>query len=96
MRKTNTERISDVVIQFMRQEGIETPYNQYRIVRAWPDVMGDMVAKYTNNIYIKNQTLHVQILSPSLKQNLQSEHRQIARRLNEHVGAQVIEDVELF
>lgn len=96
MRKTNTEKLSDVVMQFIRQEGIETPYNQYRIVMAWPEVMGDLVAKYTNSIYVKNQTLRVQIMSPSLKQNLQSEHRQIARKLNEYVGAQVIEDVELF
>ncbi len=96
MRRKNTERIDEVIIQFMRAEGIETPYNQWRIVQAWPEVMGDGIQKYTGAIYIKNQTLHVQILSPALKQNLMLEHRNLARKLNEHINAQVIEDIHFY
>ena len=82
MRKSNTERIDSVIQQFMRINGIETPYNQYRL--------------NTENIFIKNQTLHVQITSPTIKQNLLMEHRALARRLNEYVGAQVIEDIHFY
>ena len=96
MRRSNTEQIGDVVQQFLRLNGIETPYNQYRLVAAWPIVMGELVQRYTNNIFIKNQNLHVQITSPAIKQNLLMEHRSLARRLNEHVGAQVIEDIIFY
>ncbi|MBQ0046105.1 MAG: DUF721 domain-containing protein [Prevotellaceae bacterium] len=96
MKKSNTEQIGDVIMQFMRQEGIETPYNQFRIIQAWPEVMGAAIARLTGDTYIKNQTLYVQIKSPVVKQNLMMEHRSIARRLNEHVGAQVIEDVRCY
>ena len=83
-------------MQFMRAEGIETPYNQWRIIEAWPVVAGDVIARYTGNIFIKNQTLHIQILSPALRQNLMAEHRLMARRLNEQVNAQVIEDIKFY
>lgn len=96
MRRSNTEQIGDVVQQFLRLNGIETPYNQYRLVAAWPTVMGELVQRYTGNIFIKNQNLHVQITSPAIKQNLLMEHRSLARRLNEHVGAQVIEDIIFY
>jgi len=96
MKKSNTEQIGDVIRQFMRQEGIETPYNQFRLVQSWPSVMGENVAKLTGDIFIKNQTLFVQIKSPVLKQNLMMDHRGLARRLNEYVGAQVIEDVKCY
>lgn len=96
MRRSNTEQIGDVVQQFLRLNGIETPYNQYRLVAAWPIVMGELVQRYTSNIFIKNQNLHVQITSPAIKQNLLMEHRSFARRLNEHVGAQVIEDIIFY
>lgn len=96
MRKKNTEQIGDVIHQFLRQEGIETPYNQWRIVQAWSEVMGEGIQKYTGNIFVKNQTLHIQILSPALKQNLLSEHRVLARKLNEHINAQVIEDIRFY
>jgi len=96
MRKSNTERIGTIIQQFMRINGIETPYNQYRLIQAWPIVMGDFIQRYTADIFIKNQTLHVRITSPAIKQNLLMEHRSIACRLNEHVGAQVIEDVHVY
>lgn len=96
MRQSNTEKIGDLIRQFMRINGIETPYNQHLIIEAWPVVMGKMIQKYTGEIFIKNQNLHVQITSPAIKQNLMMEHRAIARRLNEHVGAQVIEDVVFY
>ena len=96
MRKRNTEQISEVIQQFMRLNGIETPYNQYRLIQSWTEVMGESISRYTGNIFIKNQTLHVQITSPAVKQNLLMEHRSIARRLNEHVNAQVIEDVTFY
>lgn len=96
MRKRNTEQIGEVIHQFLRLNGIETPYNQYRLVEAWPVVMGEAIQRYTRNIFIKNQTLYVQLSSPAVKQNLLMEHRSLARRLNEHVGAQVIEDVVFY
>ena len=96
MRQRNTEHIGEVIQQFMRLNGIETPYNQYRLIQSWTEVMGATISRYTSNIFIKNQTLHVQITSPAVKQNLLMEHRSIARRLNEHVGAQVIEDVTFY
>ena len=96
MRQTNTEQIGDFIRQFMRINGIETPDNQHRIIEAWPAVMGNLVQKYTGDIFIKNQNLHVQITSPAIKQNLMMEHRALARKLNEHVGAQVIEDIVFY
>lgn len=96
MRKRNTEQIGEVIHQFLRLNGIETPYNQYRLMEAWPVVMGEAIQRYTRNIFIKNQTLYVQLSSPAVKQNLLMEHRSLARRLNEHVGAQVIEDVVFY
>ena len=96
MRKSKIERIDNVVQQFMRINGIETPYNQYRLIEAWPIVMGPNIQRYTRDILIKNQTLHVQITSPAVKQNLLMEHRALARKLNEHVGAQVIEDIHFY
>ena len=78
----------------MRLNGIETPYYQHRIVEAWGEVMGAGIQRHTSNIFVKNQTLHIHITSPAIKQNLLMEHRVLARRLNEYVGAQVIEDIQ--
>ncbi len=96
MRKTNSEHISTVIRQFLREEGLETPLNQHRLIDSWAEVMGQGIVRYTGNIFIKNQTLFVQIKSSVLKQDLMMARTSLVRRLNDHVGALVITDIQFY
>lgn len=96
MRKTNTEQLGTIIRQFLREEGLETPLNQHRIISAWTEVMGMGIAKYTGNIYIKNQTLFVQIKSPALKADLMMMRNTLVQKLNNHVHAQVITSINFY
>lgn len=93
MRRRKAELLGDLVHQMLREDGIETPYNEYRLVAAWPEVMGQGVNNYTGEIYIRNRTLFVRLKSPALKMNLMYGRQSLVNRLNEHVGAQVIEQI---
>ncbi|OKZ19826.1 MAG: hypothetical protein BHV77_11640 [Bacteroides sp. 43_108] len=93
MRRKNTEQIGDIIMQFLRSEGLETPLNQYRLIEAWKDVLGQDIGKYTGEMFIKNQTLHVQIKSSVLKQDLMMSRSNIIKRLNEYVKANVITEI---
>lgn len=90
MRRNKTESIGDLVRQYLRQEGLETPLNEVRMVEAWTEVMGQAVARYTGDVFVKNQVLYVRLKSPALKANLMMGREGLVRRLNDYVGAQVI------
>ena len=77
----------------LRQEGLETPLNQHRLINSWKDVVGPVIFRYTTNIYIKNQTLYVQLSSSVIRQELQMGREMLVRNLNSYVGAQVITDI---
>ena len=64
MRRNKTESIGDLVRQYLRQEGLETPLNEVRMVEAWAEVMGQAVARYTGDVFVKNQVLYVRLKSP--------------------------------
>ncbi len=70
MRKSNTEQLGNILRRYLREEGLETPLNQHRLINAWPDVMGQGIMQYTGERFIKGQTLYVQIRSSILKQEL--------------------------
>ena len=80
-------------MQALREQGLETPLNQKRLVEAWPEVAGPVVARYTLNTYIYNQTLYVRLSNPALRADLSMRRSELTRRLNEVVGEQVITDV---
>ena len=58
--------------------------------------MGATVAQYTGEIKIFGNVLRVQIKSPALRQNLLMMRTEIARKMNDFVKAQVIQEVTFY
>ena len=96
MFKRQVQSLSEVLHQLLRQDGLETPLRQKRLLDAWETVTGSMVARYTGEKFIKNQTLHVRITNPALRQDLSMMRSQLLKRLNAEVGAMVISDIHIY
>lgn len=85
--------VKDIVQHALREQGLETPLLQRRLVDAWPTVAGPLIASYTLNTYIYNQTLHVRLSNPALRADLSMRRQELVGKLNAAVGAQVISDI---
>ena len=93
MRRAKAETLDDILGRLVRQQGLETPLNEYRLKAAWGDVAGRVVEQYTSSVQIYNQVLYVKLSSPALRANLMMVKTDLITRLNEHVGAQVIVNI---
>ena len=93
MRRTKEQNVTDLALQFLRNEGLETPLNEYRIMAAWPQVIGKRMAMATKNMFIRNEKLHVEIDNPVIRQELMMSREALVSRLNASVGARVITDI---
>ena len=54
---------------------------------------GPLIARYTLNTYIYNQTLYVRLSNPALRADLSMRRQEFTKKLNDTVGEQVITDV---
>ena len=93
MFRRDVKGIKDLILRNLRQQGLETPLLQKRLVEAWPVVAGEAISRYTLNTYIMNQTLYVQLSVPALRADLSMRRQEFVVRLNEYVGNQVIADI---
>ena len=93
MKRGETKSIADLVRAMCREEGLETPLNEYRLVQAWSQVLGPAVQAYTKNLQIHNQVLYVTVTSSVLRQELMMNRKLLVHKLNEYVKAQVITDI---
>lgn len=84
------------MLAYLKEIGLDTPLLEHRIEQAWPEVMGETVARYTREAKVRGGMLYVSVTSAPLRQNLIMEHQSLAKRLNEHVGANVITDVHVM
>lgn len=93
MKRIEAQPIADLLNRYLREEGLETPLNERRLVDSWPKVMGPLIAKYTGELFIKNQMLYVRLNSSVLRQELSMNRQLVVRKLNDAVGANVITEV---
>lgn len=96
MFKRDVLPLDEVLKKLLREEGLEMPLLQKRLVDAWEFVTGNVVSRYTAEKYIRNQTLFVKITNPALRQDLSMMRTQLVKRLNEQVGSFVISDIRIF
>lgn len=96
MFKRDVLPLDEVLKKLLREEGLEMPLLQKRLVDAWEVVTGNVVSRYTDEKYIRNQTLFVKITNPALRQDLSMMRTQLVKRLNEQVGSFVISDIKIF
>ncbi|MBR3648304.1 MAG: DUF721 domain-containing protein [Paludibacteraceae bacterium] len=97
MQRSNIQSIGEVIAQMLRENGMERPLMEKRIVEAWPEVLGPTVARYTGDISIQNGVLYVHIQSAPLRQELFNCRFQLVEKLQKAVGADgVIKDIRLL
>ncbi|WP_373775364.1 MULTISPECIES: DciA family protein [Bacteroidales] len=93
MKRINTEPVDDVLRLFLRESGLETPLLQNRLLRVWPEVVGETIASQTEALRITHQTLWVRVHAPALRSQLAMMRSSLVQQLNAAVQAQVIYDL---
>lgn len=96
--------IGTVMRSVLRNQGLETPLLQRRLVNAWDEVIREIydqkLAEYiienTEQKDIRNQTLWVKIASPAIRADLQMKNSDLAATLNNKIGTQVITNIRLY
>lgn len=93
MRKKNTELLSDVIRQVLKEQHLDGPLNEKRIIDAWPLVLGNNIVQYTSDLSIKNRVLYVSLTSSVLRHDLFLSREEIKKSLNKQAGVEVIVDI---
>lgn len=93
MRKKNTELLSDIIRQVLKENHLDKPLNERRLIDAWPKVLGENIIKYTSELNIRNRVLYVSMTSSVLRHDLFLSREEIKNSLNRQVGVDVIVDI---
>ena len=78
---------------FLKKSHLNNGVRAVQIEEIWETLMGKTIAKYTDKIKIFNKKLYIQTAVGPLKNELQFQKPQIAARVNEAFGEEVITEV---
>lgn len=88
--------ISEALVAYLRESGLEKPVLEVQVEEAWPKVMGKVVTDFTRSVEVKDGTLYVRVSNAALKTQLFENRFELVRRLNEEVGAPVLRDCRIL
>lgn len=95
MFRQREQHISDILQQYIREEGLETPLLQKRLIDSLPKVLGSTIAAYITGASIRNQVLYLHISAPALRADLMMMRTELTKRLNKEVNSQIITEIKI-
>ena len=88
--------ISQALVAYIRESGLEQSVLDVQIEEVWPKVMGETVRKLTRSVEVRDGVLFVRVNSAALKTQLFENRFELIRKLNEAVGAPALRDCRIL
>lgn len=94
MKKTNEILLKDAISAFLKDNNLESKLNETRIISAWEGVVGKLISRHTNQMYIKDRILYVKVDSAALREELSYQRSKLVKKLNHADGIEAIDDLK--
>lgn len=95
MRKKNTQKIDDVVKEYLKAFKIDDKLKEVRLIKSWDDIVGKTIARSTSDIYINNRKLFVILKSSVIRNELFMLREGLKKALNDKAGEIIIDEIIL-
>ncbi|MEY8848378.1 DUF721 domain-containing protein [Psychroserpens sp. XS_ASV72] len=87
--------ISEILKEFVDANNLQSGLDKVNVKEAWAEMMGNGVNNYTTNVQLDKDTLHVQLSSSVLREELSYGKEKIIKMLNESLGKEIIKKIIL-
>jgi predicted nucleic acid-binding Zn ribbon protein len=95
MRRKNTQKLSEVIEKYLEALDVDGKLKEVRLIRSWEKVVGRLIARKTERIYIHEGKLFVTMNSSIARSELSMIRQSLVEKLNQEAGDQVITDIVL-
>lgn len=95
MRKGNDYSLKEVLQQMVESYRLRPKLQEALLQQSWEELVGPAVAKRTQELKIKGDTLQIRVISSVLREELHFSKTHIIQVVNEKLGANVIREISL-
>ncbi len=95
MKRENTQLISAIIKEYIKEEHLEEGLERTRLFRVWDLVVGENGARATTNKYFKDGVLYCTINSSILRTQMYYRNEDIVAQLNKMLNGKVVDKLIL-
>jgi len=94
MRRSNEILLKEAIELFLKQYKLDFKLNETRVMSAWPEVVGELIARHTNQLSVRDRILYVKVDSAPLREELSYQRSKLVKKLNQTAGTEAIDDIK--
>lgn len=95
MKKSNEILLKDAISSFLKVNNLESKLNETKVIGAWEEVTGKLVARHTDQMQIKDRVLYIKVDSAALREELMYQRSKLVKKLNAAAGIDAIDDLRV-
>lgn len=92
----NAQHIGNVIQQLLKSYHIKTKFDEANVVSSWERLVGKSIAKRTKKVSVRNQVLFVEMMSPSMKNDLNFHKNDIIEIFQKEFGEGSIKEIVIM
>lgn len=96
MSKENLSSLGAAIEQFLKQNRLDKKIDTSELTVHWKEIAGEMIARHTVRLFLKDHTLFLQIDSAALKNELHFLKGQLIRNVNQFVKKEMVKELVLL
>ncbi len=93
IRRTSTRSLGDIIDEYLKDSGLHGRLKEREIVAQWDDIVGKLVARTTQSVYIRDRKMFVTIRSSVVKNELSLIRDGLTQEINRRAGYQMIDEI---
>lgn len=93
MKKTNNYPIKDAIDEFLKTFNLDKKIKEQKIIESWEMIVGNGIARYTNELKIKDGVLFVKLRSSVVRDELSYSKDKLLVALNNVNGQPILKDI---
>lgn len=90
MKRENTQLISAIIKEFIKEEQLDEGLNRVRLFNVWNIVVGEVGARATTNKYFKNGILYCTVNSSIIRTQLYYRKEDIVAQMNRMLNEDIV------
>ena len=95
-RRSAPKRLGSLIDGILGRMGLASTLDGWRVVNAWPDIVGDKVARVSKPIRYEDNTLLVSVPDAGWRQELHLQIDMILEKIHELPGGKVVKNIRFI
>ncbi len=92
-KKSNLIKLGDAIAQLFKQEKLDVRISQFTVKNSWKEIVGDVIANNTSEIFFNDKIIFVTLTSAALKHELSFRKEELISNINKFCGYRLIEQI---